>query len=113
MLLLIDPIAHLLDGGDHGGGGKFLGGSGAPCDPSSDHRVRSLPCPPPSLGSTVFLEKPAVPHCLSASKHPSKAVPPICQEGGQFTGLPLCRARKESGCISGGIAAATSQARLG
>lgn len=26
----MDPIAHLVDEGDHGGGGKFLGGSGAP-----------------------------------------------------------------------------------
>ena len=50
---------------------------------------------------------------LSVSKHPSKAIPPVCQEGGLFMGLLLCRARKESGCISGGIAAATSQARLG
>lgn len=105
-------IAHLLDGGDHGGGGKFLGGSGAPCDPSSDHRVRS---------SHVHL--PPGEHCFSGEAHhtslfiseqaPSKAVPPICQEGGQFTGLPLSGARKESGCISGGIAAATSQAEAG
>lgn len=67
----------------------------------------------PPLGALFFLEKTTIHHCLSVSKHPSKAIPPICQEGGLFMGLLLCRARKESGCISGGIAAATSQAKLG
>ena len=112
-LLLMDPIAHLVDEGDHDWGGKFLGGSRAPCDNPSDHRVRSPPCPPPSPGSIALLEKPAIHHCLSVNKHPSNVIPPVCQEGGLFMGLPLCRARKESGCISGGIAAVTSQARLG
>ena len=69
--LLVDPVrtaSHLVDGGDHGGRGKVQGGSGASCDnPSSDHRLGSLPHPPPSPGSIVWLEKPAEHHCLSAS----------------------------------------------
>lgn len=87
--------------------GGYRAGQKPPCNnPSSDHRLWSLPHIPSSPSeprsdpqeSSCLTGDAAIHHSLSGS--PQFRLSSCCQEEGVFMRLLLCIARRESGCVS-------------